>query len=115
MASDYVVAAGIVQQFKDKPAVTEREVSSQTVREFTIKAVGSQKLIKVTLFPEFADVAIEKGTGVFVDGKYTVNTQGERTYYNLTATSIAVVPPVKKAQREVVNQGGGAADEESPF
>lgn len=113
--SQYVVVAGVVQQFKDKPVVTERPVSEQTVREFTIKAVGSQKLVRITLFPEFEDVEIVKGASVVADGKYTVNENGGKTYYNLTATALSITPPIKRGEREVVNQSGGGSSEESPF
>ena len=110
-ASDYAVVSGTVQQFKDKPVVTEREVSNQTVRDFTIKSTGNQKLVRVTLFPEWEDVEIVKGASVMVEGRATTNERNGTTYYNITASSsLVVTPPARRKEREVVNKSGAGED-----
>lgn len=120
----YLTAVGFVQKFGDKPAVATREVSGQTVRDVTIKAAGSQKLVKVTLWPEHAGVSVDENTVLFVDGKYT-RSQGQdgREYHNLSASKVAVLAVAQKAEREVVNQtpaanqseGTSSGGDSSPF
>lgn len=109
--NEYVVIQGQVQQFKDKPVIAEREVSGGTVRDFTVKTSPGQKLVRVTLFPEFDDVEITKGAFISADGRYSVNESNGNTYYNLTASSLVVVPAVSKAPREVVNQQSGGSED----
>lgn len=119
--TQYVTVDGLIQQFGDKAAVTSRDINGQTVREFTIKANGSQKLVRITLWPEFDSVEVNAGDFVCVDGKYNVSEKDGRTFYNLTANKLAVVPGVQKAAREVVNQqgqqgsSGGNSGGGSPF
>lgn len=115
MSDQYPGAAGFVQQFgADKPAVTTREVNNQTIREFTIKALGSQKLIKVTLWPEFAGTEINAGDFVAVEGKMTVNEKNGVTYFNLSASKLAKGVSCAKADRQVVNSTS-TTSESSPF
>lgn len=113
--NEYVVVQGQVQQFKDKPVIAEREVSGGTVRDFTIKTSPGQKLVRITLFGEFDSVDIAKGDFVSADGRYSVNESNGNTYYNLTASSLVVVPAVKKAAREVVNQNSTGGSEDFGF
>lgn len=122
MADEYVVASGVVQQFGDKPAVATREVNGQNVREFVIKAVGSQKLIRITLWPEWDSVEVGAGDGIIADGKYNVSEKNGTTYYGLTPARLSVSPAASKAPREVVNNGqqatqssGGSTGGSSPF
>ncbi len=107
--SDYAVAAGIVQF-----DVNEKEANGQNIREVTIKTFTSQKLIKVTLWPEFDGVDVKKGDTLFVDGKYNVSLgQGkdgsQREYVSISATQVAVVPGAVKAERNIVQRGAQAA------
>lgn len=107
--SDYAVAGGIIQ-FE----VNEKEAAGQAIREATIKAFGSQALIKVTLWPEFANVQIKKGDTIFVDGKYETSLGqaadgSERQYISISATQISVVPAAEKLPRDVVKSGSSAA------
>lgn len=104
----WIVSMGMIQQFKKdgeyKPVSVTKDVSGQSVTEFTIKST-SQKLITVSLWPEFAALVphIVKGAGVFVEGKLRENVSNGVTYYNLTASQIAFVSPVTRTEREVVN------------
>lgn len=115
--TQYAQIAGIVQQFgADKPVVTEREVSGQTLREFTVKSLTSGKLVRISLWPEFGDVEIERGTLITADGRYSTSVgDSGREFYNLTPNTLNVVPPVEKAQREVVNRQDDEPSEEAPF
>lgn len=107
--AEYASAAGFVQF-----DVNEKEANGQEIREFTIRAVGTQKLVKVTLWPEFADVPVEKGDFVAVDGKFTQSLGqapdgSPREYLNLSASMIVVTPGEKRAEREVVTKSGAKA------
>lgn len=117
MADQYLSTHGVVQQFPDKPAVTEREVSGSVVNEFTIRTVNKQTLVKVSLWPEFGKSTVDKivaGAAVTVDGPLKVNTGNNgTTYYNLTARFISITSPESKSDREVVNSGG--SEDEAPF
>src|SRR5690349_5283065 len=105
----FVSLSGCVQQFSRdgelQPVVTERQSSAGTMRDFTIRTTGNQSLVRVTLFPEGADISgLAAGDGVFVDGAYSERTQNGTTYKNLTAKTVAIIPaaarsaaPVKRA------------------
>ena len=104
----YIVTIGMVQQFKRdnewQPVVRSNDVNGQTVSSFTIKTI-SQKLISVSLWPEFAHLTphISKGALVGVEGKLREETKNGVTYYNLSASAISVCAPVARQEREVVN------------
>lgn len=87
MAEDYPVLVGVVQKFPDSPAVAERTVQVQNedtvVREFTVKAAGSQALVRVSLWPPWGDVAIEEGDAIIANGKFTTQEGKSTTFYNL--------------------------------
>ena len=116
--SDYMVASGIVQ-FDPKI----RDVNGQTVRDVVVKAIGSQKLVSITIWPEFADTAINKGDFVTADGKLNVSLgqdkQGNsREYLSVSASALVVVPAAAKAERQVVSKttsASPAADSEPLF
>lgn len=104
----YIVSIGMVQQFKKdgnwQPVVRTNDVNGQAVSSFTIKTI-TQKLISVSLWPEFAHLVphIAKGALVGVEGKLREETKNGVTYYNLSASSISVCAPVQRVEREVVN------------
>ena len=107
--STYAGAAGFVQF---DPNV--KEANGQTIREVTIKAVGSQKLIKITLWPEWDAVAVAKGDFVAADGKFSQNLGqapdgSPREYLGISASSLVVIPGAQKAERQVVQSSGGAS------
>lgn len=114
---NYAVAYGPIQKFPDRDAVEIADVNGQTVRKVTIKAVGSQKLIRVTVWPEHADVPLGQGYWVSAEGKFDISEgkQGQ-TFLSLSASNLKVDPPASKEEREVVNQRPTAsADEDAPF
>lgn len=107
--AEYASAAGFVQF-----DVNDKEANGQDIREFTIRAVGTQKLVKVTLWPEFAHVPVEKGYFVAVDGKFTQSLGqapdgSPREYLNLSASNIVSIPGEERAEREVVKKGASKA------
>lgn len=85
-----------------------REINNgaQTVFEMVVRAVGftGQPNVKVTLWKEYeaAYGSIQKGTLVAVDGKYTQgrSADGSKTYHNLSAVNLAVLPTVPRAERD---------------
>jgi hypothetical protein len=121
VANSYATVAGFVQKFGDKPAIEERDANGQTVRQFVVKAIGSQKLIRITLWPEFDSVEVEAGYYVVVDGKFQV-TQGSSggEFYSVSASTVFATPSAQKAEREVVNQptqnaSQASSDDSAPF
>jgi hypothetical protein len=88
--------SGCVQQFSDKPVVTERDSTAGTMRDFTIRT-SNQSLVRVTVFPEGPDIStLGAGDGVFVDGSYSERTSNGTTYKNLTARTVAIVPAASR-------------------
>lgn len=120
----FLGAGGFIQKFGDKDAITTRDVNGQTVRDFTIKVFGSQKLVRITVWPEFKDVEITPGSVVFVDGKFRQSEgQNGRVFYSIDAKDLVVIPGSPRADREVVNQptttsndqSASAQDDDIPF
>lgn len=86
--SDYITIAGIVQ-FDPRT----RTAGDKQVRDVVIRAIGNNKNYSVTIWPEKANIPINKGDVLFVDGKLSQsvgqNKAGEQvTYNNLSATAI---------------------------
>lgn len=104
----YLYADGFIQKFGDKPAVVERDANGQTVRSCTIKIAGD-KLIQLTLWPEFADVKLGAGYLVFCEGAYSASGDNNQ-FHNISVTNIVTVPGAKKIEREVVNQPESSGD-----
>jgi hypothetical protein len=93
----FQTVAGIVQQFPDQDVVAEKEAGDQVVREFTIKSITTNKLGRVTLWPNIApDAVIEKGAFVSIDA--TVEVNGD--YVNITARELVVVNPLPNEDRD---------------
>lgn len=102
MADTYLVAAGFVQKFKDKPAVSERDVNGQTVRDITIKTV-SQKLVRITIWPELLAPEIKEGYWVACEGKYSASGDNNQ-FHNVSAYRMVVQAGAGRTERDVVNQ-----------
>jgi len=86
--SEYITIAGIVQ-FDPR----QRQAGDKQVRDVVIRAIGSNKNFSVTVWPEKANITINKGDFLVADGKYSSsagqNKAGEQvTYHNLSATTI---------------------------
>lgn len=75
--------------------VNDRETNGGTrVREVVIKPMGATgndvPNLRITVWPDFEEVEIGEGDLVAADGKFTTNTNGGKTYYNLSATALNV-------------------------
>lgn len=86
--SEYITVAGLVQ-FDPRT----RQAGDKTVRDVVIRAIGSNKNFSITVWPEKASVAINKGDFLVVDGKHTQsvgqNKDGESvTYNNMSAGTL---------------------------
>lgn len=105
----WVTMGGIVQQFKKdgnySPVVRSNNVNGQNVDNFTIKTFPGQKLVSVSLWPEFAGLAqhLKKGAFVALEGKLREETKNGTTYYNVSASEISVLVPVTRQERPVEN------------
>lgn len=100
--AEYATVAGFVQFDVD-----EREAAGQTVRDVTVRTLGSDgKLVKITLWPEFEDTVVEKGDFVAADGEFQTREVGDKVYLNLNAKKLAVTPAAvrKGGDTEVVNK-----------
>lgn len=102
--AEYASAAGFIQF-----DVKEREANGQTVLDAVIKTLGTDGvLIRVTVWPELQTEPIAKGDFLAVDGKFTVGSYTDqsgqaRQSLQISASSMAVLPGVKRGEREVVN------------
>jgi len=119
--SEYAVAAGFIQ-FDPK----ERDVNGQEVRDITIRAIGTQKRVYITVWSDHADVELSKGQFVVAEGKFQIReSEGDdgetREFFNLSASSLAVFEQAAKKERETVNKSDSKskakkkADDDIPF
>lgn len=82
----YNTVAGFVQF-----DVEERTAGDQEVRDFLVQAIGSGgSNVRVTVWPEYVDVDIQKGDFVAVQGKFTTETVNGKTYHNISANKLKV-------------------------
>lgn len=95
--------------------VEEREVNGQTVRDVTIRALGSEgPYIKITVWPEYDHVDIAEGDLVFLDGPFEAregqSKSGEkRIYLNMsTSNSLKVFKPEEKQERGTTKKSSGS-------
>lgn len=106
----YVTAEGFIQ-FDPQ----ERDANGQTVVDATIKTPGTEGiLVRVTIWPELQSVELKRGDWIAVDGKlqigsFTDKAGAARQSVQISATALAVVPGVPRAEREVVNQPASGA------
>ena len=89
---------GTVQHFPGKDVIAEREVGGQIVREFTVKSITTDKLVRVSAWPEYPEFDLVKGDFVCAEGPVQVNESGGNTYYNLTARSLVIMPALAKTE-----------------
>jgi len=86
--TEYVTVAGLIQ-FDPR----DRTANNTPVRDIAIRAIGSNKIINVTVWPENAHIPLAKGDFVVADGKFTVRSyqaaSGEqKTGYNVSANTL---------------------------
>lgn len=93
----YLTFTGVVQF-----DIKHRETSKGPLRVAAIRLCNhvEGRIVDVTLWDNsFADLKIDKGDAVIVDGVFTADTKDQpdgtvRTFYNVTPTRIAVIPTV---------------------
>jgi hypothetical protein len=114
--SEYITIAGIVQ-FDPR----ERTAGDKQVRDVVIRAIGSNKNFSVTLWPEKANIQINKGDFLVCDGKHSQsvgqNKNGEQvTYNNLSAnTVIRVAGDTTSAAAASAVSAPAATGDDFPF
>lgn len=112
----YAGVTGIVQ-FDPK----ERDANGKSVIDIAVRAAGSQKLVNITIWPEYQLAApIKKGDGIIADGSfetrvYQAQDGSQRESLQLSPTSLVVIPQVPKADREVVQAAPGSSSGSVPF
>lgn len=84
---EYITVAGIIQ-FEPRT----RTAGGKEVRDVAVKALGNNKLVNITVWPE-KTTPLNKGDFIVADGKFTTSTRqnkdGEQqTYYNLSANTL---------------------------
>lgn len=100
--------------------VEERDVNGQTVRDVTIRALGSDgPYIRITVWPEFADTDVEEGDLVFVDGPFEAREgqtkSGEkRVYLNMSAKSLVVIKGETREERGTTKKAASSTSKR-PF
>lgn len=100
---EYKAFAGFIQFDPN-----ERETpSKQTLRDVVIQPIGygSKEIpsVRVTVWPEHAGVNLSKGDFIAVQGKFTTANVKGKTYFNLSASQLAVLAAGEKAEAEVEN------------
>ena len=90
---EYITVAGLIQ-FDPR----NREAAGKPVRDIAIKAIGNNKIVNITVWPDHDNIILNKGDFVIADGKFTQrpgqNKQGEQqTYYNLSASTLIRIGP----------------------
>ena len=91
----YGSAAGFIQFDID-----EREYNDGIIRDATIRSLASGDLLRISFFPDFEDIPLERGDFIAVDGsiverevEYEDEDSGEtvsRTFVNFTAKRLFV-------------------------
>lgn len=115
--SDYITVAGIIQ-FDPR----ERTAAGKDVRDVAVRALGNNKMVNITVWPENDDIPLSKGDFIVADGKFTStpgqNKEGEAvTYNNLSATVVhnltgaAAVPAKKMAAKKEAAVASDAGDD----
>lgn len=115
--SEYTTIGGIVQ-FDPRT----RQAGDKQVRDIVIRDMASKKNFSVTLWPEKANIPVNKGDFLVVDGKVSQsvgqNKAGEQvTYNNLSATAVVRVPgdSTMGAQEQSVAAATTSAGDNFPF
>lgn len=86
----YGSAAGFIQFDID-----EREYNDGVIRDATIRSLATGDLLRISFFPDFEDIPLERGDFIAVDGSIVERTVeddegNERTFVNFTAKRLFV-------------------------
>lgn len=105
---EFATAVGFVQF-----DVKTREANNQEVRDVVIKTPGKGQYIRITVWPEFDDVDIEKGDFIAVDGVFTSSVYqdkegAKRTSLQISARTLFVGNPAPRAADDRESDGDAA-------
>lgn len=75
--------------------------SGVDIRSFKVNSFETGELIGCTLWPEFAELDVQKGDLVIGEGKITTNDSGGKTYTNISLNRVVVIPGFEPAEAEV--------------
>lgn len=109
--SDYITVAGIIQ-FDPR----DRQAGGKDVRDVAVRAIGNNKMVNITVWPENEHIPLAKGDFIVADGKFSStpgqNKQGEAvTYNNLSATVIHNLTSGGTAPIAAVKEAVGVASD----
>lgn len=101
--AEYKAFAGFIQFDPN-----ERETpGGQKLRDVVIQPIGygAKEIpsVRVTIWPEFDGVELAKGDFIATQGKFTTANVKGKTYFNLSASQVAVIAAADKADAEVEN------------
>lgn len=94
--------------------VEERDVNGQTVRDVTIRSLGSEgAYIRITVWEEWNETDIDEGDLVFIDGPFEAREgqtkDGEkRVYLNMSAKSLKVFKADSPSDRGTTKKASGS-------
>jgi hypothetical protein len=91
MSSKYAVVAGFIQYDPEY-----RQANDQPVRDIKVRAIGSQAMVRITVWPELDHVPLVKGDFVAVEGRCRKTTRAAedgsvKEYFDVDAQSLARV------------------------
>ena len=115
----YGSAAGFIQFDID-----EREYNDGIIRDATIRSLASGDLLRISFFPDFEDIPLERGDFIAVDGSIVEreveyeDDDGEmvsRTFVNFTAKRLFVGETFAVAAPKVEKKAAGGAKKRKTF
>ena len=90
--------------------VEEREYNDGIIRDATIRSIRTGDLLRISFFPDFEEIELERGDLIAVDGVVTereVEVDGEsRVYTNMTARRLVRWESFGTKAPEVVKKSG---------
>jgi hypothetical protein len=99
--------------------IEEREYNDGIIRDATIRSLASGDLCRISFFPDFEEVELERGDFIAVDAKVMerdVETdEGKRTYVNFTARRVFKGDTVGVAPATVQKKSSSASTPRKTF
>jgi hypothetical protein len=81
--------------------VEERELEGdRVVRDATVRSIATGDLVRITLWPDFEDVDVEKGDWLAADGQFTSREHKGKTYVNMSPFTVVALKSVKSSPPE---------------
>jgi hypothetical protein len=84
----------------------ERTLPSEAViRNVAVNSFETGELVRLTLWPEYADLDVQKGDFVVAEGKLTTRSvesdEGTKKYTNISVNRIVAIPAFEPKEAEV--------------